>query len=265
MKAIDVKELLEAGVHFGHQCRRWNPRMKRYIFEKRNGIHIINLNDTAKQLVKACEFLKNTALNGGDILIVGTKKQAQEAIKEAALRSQSYYVTERWLGGMLTNMKTIRKSINRLAQMENMQKDGSVNYLPKKELAAFNREIVKLHRNLDGIREMEASTPTAIVIVDINHEDIALREARRLKIPVVAIVDTNVNPEFVDYPVAGNDDAIRSIKILVNILADAIVEGRASSTRKRPARKAADGSTPDAAAGRSVEVTEADEIEAISA
>ncbi|MDZ4815280.1 MAG: 30S ribosomal protein S2 [Verrucomicrobiota bacterium] len=226
MAKIDVKDLLEAGVHFGHQTRRWHPKMKPYIFEERNGIYIINLEQTTQQLDAACQFLKSIVKDGGEVLFVGTKKQAQEAVREAAAKANAFYVVERWLGGMLTNLPTIRKSVKRMEYIDAMEKDGTINYINKKEQSAFRRENEKLHRNLDGIRQME-KFPQAVVIVDLNKEDIAVKEARRLKIPVVAIADTNVDPELVDFPVAGNDDAIRAIKIVINALADAMAEARA--------------------------------------
>lgn len=261
MSNVDVKELLEAGVHFGHQTRRWNPKMKSFIFEARNGIHIINLSHTAEQITKAQDFLRSISQGGGDILFVGTKKQAKEVVKQAALRSSSAYVIERWLGGMMTNLKTIRRSINRLNELDAMDADGRTALMNKKEQSMHRHESEKLHRNLDGIRHMDGA-PGAMVIVDVNYEQIALLEAKKLNIPVVAIVDTNVNPIGVDYPIAGNDDAIRSIKIIVDALAAAVEEGRKNAPKKRPktaTTKKSDGTV------ESVKITEADEIEAVSA
>ncbi|MDL5052319.1 30S ribosomal protein S2 [Oscillatoria laete-virens NRMC-F 0139] len=259
MSKIDIKQLIEAGVHFGHQTRRWNPKMKDFIFEARNGIHIINLTHTVEQIAAAQDFLRTVAQSGGDILFVGTKKQAKEVVKQAAERSGSPFVVERWLGGMLTNLKTIRRSINRLNELDGMDKDGRTQLLTKKEQSMHRHESEKLHRNLDGIRNMEGQ-PGALVVVDVNYEQIALAEAKRLNIPVVAIVDTNVNPTLVDYPIAGNDDAIRSIKIIIDALAATVEEGRKNAPRKR-------SKTPASAkSGAEAETTGVEaEIEAVSA
>jgi small subunit ribosomal protein S2 len=217
-----VPELLEAGVHFGHQTKRWNPKMKPFIFEERNQIYIINLDETVKQLHRATEFLQEVARRGGKILFVGTKKQAQEAIKEAAVACGQFYVNQRWLGGTLTNLTTIRKSIGRLRYIEKIEQSPEYKKMGKQELAALNREAAKLRRNLEGILEM-AQLPDAIVIIDTTREYNAVAEARRLSIPVVAIVDTNADPEMIDYPIPGNDDAIRAIRIVLQKLVDAIV------------------------------------------
>ena len=224
MNRVDIKELLDAGVHFGHRTQRWNPKMKPFIFEARNGIYVINLEYSVKQLEKAQDFLESIAASGKKVLFVGCKKQAQETIKELARKSNSYYVTERWLGGTLTNLATIRKSVARMKFIDELESSGKVNQMPKQEVSVMRRENVKLHRNLDGVREME-KYPAAIVIVDVPREAIAVAEARRLGIPVVAISDTNSDPDLVDYPIAGNDDAIRSINVILEALNDAVIEG----------------------------------------
>ncbi len=219
-----MTELLEAGVHFGHQTKRWNPKMKPYIFEKRNQIYIINLAETVKQLQAATQFLSELASRKGKVLFVGCKKQAQEAVKEAALACGHYYVNHRWLGGTLTNLATIRKSISRLKYIEQLEKQPEYSKMGKQEIAAVKREGEKLQRNLEGIRDME-KLPDALVVIDTQREAIAVAEARRLGIPVVAIVDTNADPDLVDYPIAGNDDAIRAIRVILQKLVDAIVSG----------------------------------------
>jgi small subunit ribosomal protein S2 len=217
-----VPELLEAGVHFGHQTKRWNPKMKPYIFEQRNQIYIINLDETVVQLHRATEFLQEVTRRGGKILFVGCKKQAQEAVKEAAVACGQFYVNQRWLGGTLTNLATIRKSIGRLKYIEQIEQSPEYKKMGKQELAALNREAAKLRRNLDGILDME-KLPDALVIIDTQREQNAVLEARRLGIPVVAIVDTNADPDLIDYPIAGNDDAIRAIRIVLQKLVDSIV------------------------------------------
>jgi small subunit ribosomal protein S2 len=223
-----VPELLEAGVHFGHQTKRWNPKMRPYIFEKRNSIYIINLDETVQQLHRATEFLKEVTRSGGKILFVGCKKQAQEAIKEAAVACGQFYVNQRWLGGTLTNLATIRKSIGRLKYIEDIEQSPDFKKMGKQELAALNREATKLKRNLDGILEM-SKLPDAMVIIDTAREVNAVNEARRLGIPTVAIVDTNADPEIIDYPIAGNDDAIRAIRVMLQKLVDAIVSSTGES------------------------------------
>ena len=225
MSVISMKQLLEAGVHFGHQTRRWNPKMAEYIFTERNGIYIIDLQKTVKKVEEAYMFVRDTVLNGGEILFVGTKKQAQDAIKDEALRAEMYYVNVRWLGGMLTNFKTIKRSIGRLNALEKMQEDGTFDLLPKKEVAAKQKEIFDLEKNYGGIKNME-ELPSAIFIVDPKKERNAVLEAKRLGIPVVAIVDTNCDPDDADYIIPGNDDAIRAIKLIGGALADAVIEGR---------------------------------------
>jgi len=217
-----MTELLEAGVHFGHQTKRWNPKMKPFIFEKRSSIYIIDLSITVDQLQTATQFLSGIAAKGGKVLFVGCKKQAQEAVKEAATACGQFYVNERWLGGTLTNLTTIRKSINRLKYIENLEKQPEYTKMGKQEIAAVKREGAKLFRNLEGIRNME-KYPDAMIIIDTTREAIAVAEARRLKIPVVAIVDTNANPDLIDYPIAGNDDAIRAIRIILQKLVDSLL------------------------------------------
>jgi small subunit ribosomal protein S2 len=225
LASITMKELLEAGVHFGHQTRKWNPKMKRYIYGGRNGIHIIDLHQTLKLFEVARQFIQDTAANGDVVLFVGTKKQAQESIQEAAKRCGMYWVNQRWLGGMLTNWKTIQTRIARLAELVKMQEEGIFEKLPKKETARLIEEMDKLERYLGGIKDMP-KLPSAVYIVDLKKERIALAEARKLEIPVVAIVDTNCDPDEIDYVIPGNDDAIRAIKLITNKLADAIVDVR---------------------------------------
>ena len=225
MSVISMKQLLEAGVHFGHQTRRWNPKMAEFIFTERNGIYIIDLQKTVKKVEEAYNFVKEVAAEGKDILFVGTKKQAQESIESEAIRSNMYYVNQRWLGGMLTNFKTIRKRIERLNALEKMEQDGTFDVLPKKEVIKLKAEQEKLEKNLGGIKNMKGA-PGALFIVDPRKEKIAIQEAHILGIPVVAIVDTNCDPEEVDYPIPGNDDAIRAVKLLTSKMADAILEGR---------------------------------------
>ena len=225
MSVISMKQLLEAGVHFGHQTRRWNPKMAEYIYTERNGIYIINLQKTVKKIVEAYDFIKGIAEDGGEILFVGTKKQAQESIKEEALRVGMYYVNARWLGGMLTNFKTIKKRIERLAQLREMETDGTFDLLPKKEVVKLKLEIEKLDKYLGGIKDMK-KLPSALFVVDPRKEKIAVSEAHKLGIPVVAIVDTNCDPDDVDYVIPGNDDAIRAVKLIASTIANAVIEGR---------------------------------------
>jgi small subunit ribosomal protein S2 len=220
-----MKQLLEAGVHFGHQTRRWNPKMAEYIFTERNGIYIIDLQKTVKKVEEAYNFVKEVAASGQDILFVGTKKQAQESIESEAIRANMYYVNQRWLGGMLTNFKTIKKRIDRLNELEKMEEDGTFSVLPKKEVIKLKAEKEKLEKNLGGIKNMPG-LPGALFIVDPRKEKIAIQEAHILGIPIVAIVDTNCDPEEVDYPIPGNDDAIRAVKLLTSKIADAVIEAR---------------------------------------
>ena len=223
MTVISMNYLLEAGVHFGHQKRRWNPKMKEYIYTTRDDIYIIDLSKTVKKLEEAYEALKAIAENGGKVLYVGTKKQAQEAVEEAAVRTNMYFMNERWLGGTLTNYKTIRGRIRRLEEIEKMESDGTFDLLPKKEVIKIKKEYEKLNKNLRGIREMK-KLPQAMVIVDPRKEDIAIKEARILGIPVFGIVDTNCDPDMVDYVIPGNDDAVRSVKLLIGVLTNAVAE-----------------------------------------
>lgn len=225
MAVISMKQLLEAGVHFGHQTRRWNPKMATYIFTERNGIYIIDLQKTVKKLEEAYFFVRDTAAVGGDILFVGTKKQAQDAIREEAARCGMYYVNARWLGGMLTNFKTMRTRIARLNQLQKMQEDGTFDLLPKKEVIKLQLEIQKLEKYLGGVKEMK-KLPAAMFVVDPRKEKNAISEARKLGIPVVAIVDTNCDPDEIDYVIPGNDDAIRAIKLISGTMANAVIEGK---------------------------------------
>ncbi len=241
MGVVSMKQLLEAGVHFGHQTRRWNPKMARYIFTERNGIYIIDLQKTVKKLEEAYMFVRDVAANGGNVLFVGTKKQAGESIKEEAERAGAYYVNARWLGGMLTNFKTIRQRIQRLEQLRKMQEDGTFDRLPKKEVGKLELEIEKLEKYLGGIKNMD-KLPGALFIVDPRKERIAVAEAKKLGIPIVAIVDTNCDPDEIDYVIPGNDDAIRAVKLIASTMADAIMEGRqgAQSAEDAQADEAAD-------------------------
>ena len=225
MSVIPMKSLLEAGVHFGHQTRRWNPKMKKFIFTERNGIYIIDLQKTVNKVDEAYEVVRQVAADGGNILFVGTKKQAQDAIEFEAKRADQYYVSQRWLGGMLTNYETIKKSINRLEEIERMSEDGTFDLLPKKEVIGLERELEKLNKYLSGIKDMPG-IPDLMFVVDPKNEYIAVREARRLGIPIVGIVDTNTDPDDVDYPIPGNDDAIRAVKLITAAMADAIIEGK---------------------------------------
>ena len=225
MSIITMKQMLEAGVHFGHHTRRWNPKMAEYIFTERNGIYIIHLQKTVEKFEEAYMFVRELAAQGGTILFVGTKKQAAEAIKEEATRCGMYYVNNRWPGGMMTNFKTIKKSLSRLNNLTRMQEDGTFNLLPKKEVAGLQKEIFDLEKNLGGIKTMD-TLPSAIFIVDPHKEKNAVLEAKKLGIPVVAIVDTNCDPDDADYIIPGNDDAIRAIKLISSAIADAVIEGK---------------------------------------
>ena len=225
MAPITIKELLEAGVHFGHQTRRWNPKMKQYIFGKRKGVYVIDLIKTAKLIREAEQYVSKLASEGRSILFVSTKRQAQDLIQEEANRCGMYFVNHRWLGGLLTNFMTIKRSIGRLRELETMAEDGRYDSLSKKEIARIEKEKRKLHRNLDGIRKM-VKLPDAVFVVDTRKEKIAVDEARTLKIPVIGIVDTNCDPDDVDYIIPGNDDALRSIRLFVTRIADAVIEGR---------------------------------------
>lgn len=243
MISIGIKELLDAGVHFGHQTKRWNPKMKPFIFDARNGIHIIDLSKTLAQVEAACNFLGDTVRKGGKVLFVGTKKQAQQAIRDTAKECGQYYVTERWLGGTLTNFATIKRSINRLKQIEKMEADGSINVYVKQEQSMIRREAARLVKFFDGIRTMD-KLPGAMFVVDIKREHNAVAEARRLKIPVVAIVDTNCDPDLVDYPMAGNDDAIRSVRMILATVCQMVTQAQAEYEAKYARRKPAEESAP---------------------
>ena len=225
MAVVSMKQLLEAGVHFGHQTRRWNPKMAEYIFTERNGIYIIDLQKSVKKLEEAYNFVRELSAEGKSVLFVGTKKQAQDSVKEEALRAGAYYVNARWLGGMLTNFATIRRRIARLKQLRTMQEDGTFDLLPKKEVIKLNLEIEKLEKFMGGIKDM-TSMPGALFIVDPRKERIAVAEAKKLNIPIVAIVDTNCDPDEIDYVIPGNDDAIRAVKLIAGCMANAIIEGR---------------------------------------
>ena len=225
MAYVTMKQLLEAGVHFGHQTRRWNPKMKPYIFGARNGIYIIDLQKTVRMFKVAYEFVVETAANGGNVLFVGTKNQARESIEEEASRAGMPYVNHRWLGGMLTNFHTIQKSIDKLKKIESMFEDGTIERFPKKEILKLERLRQKLERNLGGIKDMDG-LPSAVYVVDARYEQIAIKEANKLGIPVVSIVDTNCDPDGIDYIVPGNDDAIRAIRLLTSLIANAVIKGR---------------------------------------
>lgn len=225
MAVVSMKQLLEAGVHFGHPTRKWNPKMAEYIFTERSGIYIVDLQKTLKKVEEAYMFVRNTVQDGGKILFVGTKKQAQDAVRDEALRSEMYYVNVRWLGGMMTNYKTIKKSITKLKNLRQMEQDDTFNLLPKKEVAMLKKEINDLERNLGGIKDMNG-LPAAVFIVDPKKERNAVEECRKLGIPIIAIVDTNCDPDEIDYIIPGNDDAIRAIKLISSVLADAVLEGK---------------------------------------
>lgn len=225
MGVVSMKQLLEAGVHFGHQTRRWNPKMAQYIFTERNGIYIIDLQKTVRKLEEAYMFVRELAANGETVLFVGTKKQAGDSVKEEAIRCGGYYVNARWLGGMMTNFKTIRRRIDRLTQLRKMEEDGTFDLLPKKEVIKLNLEIEKLEKFLGGIKDMK-KLPGALFIVDPRKEKIAVSEAKKLGIPIVAIVDTNCDPDDIDYVIPGNDDAIRAVKLIAGTMANAVIEGR---------------------------------------
>jgi small subunit ribosomal protein S2 len=248
VSTIGIKELLEAGVHFGHQTRRWNPKMKPFIFEARNGIHIIDLSKTVTQLEAACQFLSELAQKGGEVLFVGTKKQAQLAVKESAQACGAMFVTERWLGGTLTNFSTLKKSLERLRHIEKMETDGSIKNYVKQEQSMLRREADRLRKNLDGIRGMAQKLPAAMFIVDIKREHNAVAEARRLKMPIVALVDTNCDPELVNYPIAANDDAIRSVRLILTTVMESISRGRAEYEAKYARRKTVESAPAETAA-----------------
>jgi len=257
MLSIGVKELLESGVHFGHQTKRWNPKMKPFIFDARNGIHIIDLSKTLTQLEAACDFLATTVRKGGKVIFVGTKKQAQQCVKETAKECGQFYVTERWLGGTLTNYNTIKTSLKRLKEIEKMNTDGSINDYVKQEQAMIHREEARLHKYFDGISSMD-KMPAAMFVVDIKREHNAVAEARKLKIPIIALVDTNSDPDLVTFPIAANDDAIRSVRMIMATVAQVITQAQAEYESKR-ARKVEAQETAPAAEGQP---TEASAVEA---
>ena len=240
MAVISMKQLLEAGVHFGHQTRRWNPKMAKYIFTERNGIYIIDLQKTVRKVDEAYNFVRSVAQSGKAVLFVGTKKQAQEAVKEEATRAGQFYVNERWLGGMLTNYQTIQKRIKRLKELEQMEADGTFDVLTKKEVQSLRHEMGKLEKYLGGIKEMNR-LPGALVVVDPRKERIAVAEARKLRIPIVAIVDTNCDPDEIDYVIPGNDDAIRAVRLLTGRMADAVLEGHQGQDEQDGEAEAAKG------------------------
>ena len=246
MAVVSMKQLLEAGVHFGHQTRRWNPKMAAYIYTERNGIYIIDLQKTVKKLEEAYNFVRDLAMNGQSILFVGTKKQAQDAIREEAERAGQFYVNARWLGGMLTNFKTMRTRIDRLAQLRKMEADGTFAMLPKKEVIKHQGEIAKLEKYLGGVKEMK-KLPDALFIVDPRKERNAIAEARKLHIPIVAIVDTNCDPDEIDYVIPGNDDAIRAIRLIASTMANAVIEGKQGEDTAAEAAPA-EAAAPEAAA-----------------
>jgi small subunit ribosomal protein S2 len=225
VSVVSMKQLLESGVHFGHQTRRWNPKMKPYIFTERNGVYILDLQKTVKGLERAYDFLREVSKGGGSVLFVGTKKQAQETIRDEALRCGQFYINHRWLGGLLTNFSTIRRRVNRMIELQELEEKESMERMSKKELAALKKERAKLEKFLLGIKDMR-SLPDALVIVDPRRENIAVMEARKLNIPIVAIVDTNCDPDLIDFPIPGNDDAIRAIRLIIGTLANAIIEGK---------------------------------------
>lgn len=255
---VTVKQLLEAGVHFGHQTKRWNPKMAPYIFTDRNGVYIIDLEKTLTYLVTACNYLRDLAQQGGSILLVGTKRQAQEAILDAAQRTEMPYVSQRWLGGMLTNFETIRKSVARLEEIEKMEAEGTYRFLTKKEVASLKTQREKLLKILVGVRHMRR-LPNALFVVDPKQEEIAVLEARRLGIPVVAIIDTNCDPDVIDYPIPGNDDAIRSVKLICDIIAKAVTEGRQRYKQMRADEEAVEAQEKAAASGSEIAIAPATE------
>ena len=244
MAVVAMKQLLEAGVHFGHQKRRWDPKMAEYIFQSRNGIHIIDLQKTSNKLDEAYEFMKEQSEEGKKVLFVGTKKQAQDCVKEAAEKSGMYYVNQRWLGGTLTNFDTIRTRINRLTELETMEQDGTFDVLPKREVVLLKKEMDKLNKNLGGIKEM-TELPDVLFVVDPKKEHIAIQEARKLNIPIVGLVDTNCNPDDVDYVIPGNDDAIRAVKLITDVMANAIIEGKQGESLENTEEVAEDQNAPE--------------------
>lgn len=239
MAVVSMKQLLEAGVHFGHQTRRWNPKMARFIFTERNGIYIIDLQKTVKKMDEAYNFVRDLVAEGGSVLFVGTKKQAQDSIKNEAERCNMFFVNERWLGGMLTNFQTIEKRVKRLKALEKQQEDGTFELLPKKEVTILKHEMDKLEKYLGGIKDMK-KLPDALFIIDPKKEEIAVKEARKLNIPIIATVDTNCDPDVIDYPIPANDDAIRAVKLLTGKIADAVLEGNQGEQNEVPAAEEAE-------------------------
>mgnify|MGYP001248590454 CR=1 FL=1 len=257
MSVVSMKQLLEAGVHFGHQTRRWNPKMKKYIFQERNGIYIIDLQKTVKMMDVAYNFIRDLAAQGGKVLFVGTKKQAQDAIKEEATRCGMFYVNQRWLGGTLTNFQTIKTRIDRLKEIEKMEEDGTFEVLPKKEVLVLKREKERLEKFLGGIKEM-TEYPDAIFIVDPRKERIAVQEARKLNIPIVAMVDTNCDPDEVDYVIPANDDAIRAVRLITSKIADAVIEGRQGESVQETEVKPEENTEQEAEVQQEAEAVEAE-------
>ncbi|WP_029893680.1 30S ribosomal protein S2 [Desulfohalovibrio reitneri] len=269
MAYVTMKQMLETGVHFGHQTRRWNPKMRPYIFGARNGIHIIDLQQTVKLFQKAHDFIADTVANGGQVVFVGTKRQAQDSVKAEAERAGQYYIVNRWLGGTLTNYQTIRRSIDRLKKLEGMFEDGSINKYGKKEIAMLTREMRKLQDNIGGIKELEG-LPQAAFVIDPKREDIAVKECRKLGIPIVAVTDTNCDPDLIDYVIPGNDDAIRAIKLFVTHIADACLEGKARQDERGQEEEPAKAEAPKAeaeapAAGAAAETPAVNEPESAAA
>ena len=254
--SIGVQELLDAGVHFGHQTKRWNPKMKPFIFDARNGIHIIDLSKTATQLEAACNFLSSTVSKGGRVLFVGTKKQAQQAVKETAKDCGQFYVTERWLGGTMTNFQTVKRSIARMKEIEKMESDGTINQYVKQEQSMIRREAARQFKYFDGIRAMD-KYPAAMFVVDIKREHNAIAEARRLKIPIVAVVDTNCDPELVDYPIAANDDAIRSVRLILTVIGQTVQTAQAEYEARYARRKQTEEAAAEAPAAAPAPAAEA--------
>ena len=259
MSVVSMKQLLECGVHFGHQTRRWNPKMKPFIFTERNGIYIIDLQKTVKGLEKAYDFVREVSKAGGNILFVGTKRQAQDPIREEATKAGQFYINQRWLGGLLTNFATIRRRVQRMIELREMEEDGSINRYPKKEIAQLMKERVKLEKYLLGIKDMKEK-PDAMFIIDPRRETIAIQEAKKLGIPVVAIVDTNCDPDVIDYPIPGNDDAIRAIELIVGLMANAFIEGRQGQDA-REAEQPAEEEAPEAIEEVAQELPGAEESE----
>jgi len=249
--SVTMKELLEAGVHFGHQTRRWNPKMKEYIFGQRNGIYIIDLQKTIKSFKEALQFVKSVAENGKEVLFVGTKKQAQDIVRDYALKCESSYVNQRWLGGLLTNFKVIRSSVERLIEMEEMREDGRWELLPKKEQSKKEKVYRKLQKNLGGLKKL-TELPGAVFIIDSSKEEIAIAEAKKMRIPIVAVVDTNGDPEGIDYPIPGNDDAVRAIELFASKVAEAIIEGKKARLAQGMLEEKKEESAPAEEAGSEV-------------